>query len=138
MVKKNAVGKNLKDTGERLIAEGNESTLTYGEHISRYLSVEELVKDKVVLDVASGSGYGSYLLAKTAKKVIGADRSLEAVKYSEKKYARKNIEFIQSDAENIEKIENDSVDVVVSFETLEHLQNPHKFIEEVKRELSLC
>ena len=124
----------MKDTGERLIVEGNQQTLTYGEHLSRYMSVVEIVKDKVVLDIASGTGYGAAMLAEGARKVIGVDISEEAVDYSRKHYNAKNIEYICGDAEQI-PVDDNSVDVVVSFETIEHLAEPTKFMQEVKRVL---
>lgn len=124
----------MEDTGERLIVKGNEQTLTYGEHLSRYKSVLSIVKDKVVLDVASGSGYGSQMLASSAKKVTGIDYSAEAIKYSKLNYPAKNLTYKTGDAHNIE-LENESQDVVVSLETIEHLADPAKFVKEVKRVL---
>jgi ubiquinone/menaquinone biosynthesis C-methylase UbiE len=122
----------MKDTGERLIPEGHHQTLTYGEHISRYLSVTDVVKDKVVLDIASGTGYGTQLIAKTAKKVYGVDYSPEAIEYSKQNHSSDNVEFKVGDAHNI-PMDDKSVDVVVSLETIEHLKDPAKFISEVKR-----
>lgn len=122
----------MKDTGERLIAEGHFQTLTYGEHISRYLSVMKLVKGKVVLDIASGSGYGTRLIASEASKVYGIDYNEDAIEYSKQHYGAKNIEFMVGDAHEIPLPDN-SVDVVVSLETIEHLKKPAKFVSEVKR-----
>lgn len=124
----------MKDTGERLIAEGNHQTLTYGEHLARYRAVLGSVKDRVVLDIASGSGYGTNLLASMAKTVTGIDYSEEAIEYSKKLYKAKNLEYIQGNAEDIPLPDN-SVEVVISLETIEHIKNPEKFIKEVKRVL---
>ena len=122
----------MKDTGERLIPEGHTQTLTYGEHLARYLSVMPIIKNKIVLDIASGAGYGTKLISGDAKKVYGIDYSSEAVKYAKEYYGSKNIEYIKGDAQAIPLADN-SVDVIVSFETIEHLKNPKKFIKEVKR-----
>jgi ubiquinone/menaquinone biosynthesis C-methylase UbiE len=119
----------MKDTGERLIPEGHHQTLTYGEHISRYLSVTDVVKDKVVLDIASGTGYGTQLIAKTAKKVYGVDYSPEAIEYSKQNHSSDNVEFKVGDAHNI-PMDDKSVDVVVSLETIEHLKDPAKFLHQ--------
>ncbi len=78
--------KELRDTGERLIPEGNHKTLTYGEHLARYQSVLSSVKGKVVADIASGAGYGTNLLASMAKTITGIDYSEEAIEYSKKLY----------------------------------------------------
>jgi ubiquinone/menaquinone biosynthesis C-methylase UbiE len=124
----------LEDTGERLIVKGNEQTLTYGEHLSRYSSVLRLVKGKVVLDIASGTGYGSQMIAQHAKQVIGVDYSPEAVTYSKKHYSAPNLMYMVGDAHHLD-VADHSVDVVVSFETIEHLADPTKFVKEVKRVL---
>jgi ubiquinone/menaquinone biosynthesis C-methylase UbiE len=122
----------MEDTGERLIPEGHHQTLTYGEHLSRYLTTLEVVKGKVVLDLASGAGYGTHMIAQQAKKVYGIDYSADAVAYAQKHYGAKNIEYKVGDAHEI-PLPDDSVDVVVSLETIEHLQKPAKFVAEVKR-----
>jgi len=124
----------LEDTGERLIPEGHTQTLTYGEHLARYAAALDLVKDKVVLDIASGTGYGSALLAGNAEKVIGVDYSAEAVEYSQKHYPIKNLIFKVGDAQKL-PLEDSTIDIVVSLETIEHLPKPELFIQEVKRVL---
>lgn len=124
----------MEDTGERLIPEGHIQTLTYGEHLSRYSSVVDIVKDRVVLDIASGAGYGTNLIAQHAKQVTGVDYSQDAIEYSKKLYKSKNLNFIQADAQAL-PFEDSSVEVVVSLETIEHLNNPEKFVKEVKRVL---
>lgn len=125
----------LIDTGERLIPEGNTKTLTYGEHISRYLSVLNLVKNKRVLDVAAGTGYGSRLIAGNARSVSGLDYSQSAIEYARKHYPASNLTYTQGDAHSMPYSDNE-FDVVVSFETIEHLSDPQAFINEVKRVLT--
>ncbi len=124
----------MKDTGERMIPEHHQGMLMYGEHLVRYNAVLPIVKDKIVLDVASGTGYGSQLMAKTANQVYGVDVSKEAVEYAQKKFPAPNLEFKQGDATKI-PLEDSSVDVVVSFETIEHLKEYVRFVDEVKRVL---
>lgn len=124
----------MEDTGERLIPEGHTQTLTYGEHLSRYLSVAAVVKGKTVLDIASGAGYGTKLISKSAKKVYGIDYNLDAINYAKEHYAAQNIEYKQGDAQAIPLPDN-SVDIIISFETIEHLPKPKTFIKEVKRVL---
>lgn len=124
----------MQDTGERLIPEGNTKTLTYGEHLARYTSVLESVKGKVVLDIASGAGYGTNLIATSAQSVFGVDYSEDAIKYAKNLYKAKNLKFIQGDAQKL-PLEDNTIDVVVSLETIEHLKNPEAFVKEVKRVL---
>lgn len=125
----------IKDTGERLIPEKHLQSLTYGEHLVRYKAAKELVKNKIVLDIASGAGYGTSFLSNYAKHIYGIDYSSQAIKYSKTLYGKnKNLEFLQGNAENI-PIEDSFLDVVVSLETIEHIPNPEKFVKEVVRVL---
>lgn len=126
--------KTLPDTGERMIPAHHKGGMVYGEHIVRYQAAVDLVKDKIVLDIASGSGYGSALLGTSAKKVIGVDVDGPAVKYATKNYGTKNVSFKVGDGVKI-PLEDHSVEVVVSFETIEHIEKYEVFMDEVKRVL---
>lgn len=126
--------KSIDEQGERMVPSYHKGFLVYGEHIARYESVLPLLKDKVVLDIASGSGYGSYIMADAAKKVMGVDIDKQAVIYAKKNYSRPNIDFREGSGENI-PLEDSSVDIVVTFETIEHIKNYNKFMVEIKRVL---
>ena len=105
----------------------------YKEHKIRYLFAKKFIKGKVVLDIACGNGYGTYLLANSeAKFVYGIDNSRKAIDYAKKNHDQKNISFNLGNAEKI-NLKNNSIDLVVSFETIEHLKYPNKFLNEVKR-----
>lgn len=131
---KNITDKTLPDTGERMIPAHHKGGMVYGEHIVRYQAAIELVRGKVVLDIASGSGYGTALLGETAKEVIGVDVDEPTVQYAAKNYAARNVSFKVGDGIRI-PLDDASVDVVVSFETIEHIDNYRKFMAEVKRVL---
>jgi ubiquinone/menaquinone biosynthesis C-methylase UbiE len=124
----------LDDSGERMIPEYHSGHLLYAEHLIRYQAVKELVRGKVVLDIASGSGYGSALLGETAAQVYGYDASEDAVNYAMKHYGFSNVQFAVADATNIPLPDN-SVDVAVTFETLEHVADYESFIREIRRVL---
>ena len=120
-------------TGERLVP-GKVDLELEVEHMNRYIFARDLVKNKKVLDAACGTGYGTALLAQSAERVFGIDISKEAISYAESNYSAKNVNFAVA---NIEKLpfESDFFDVVVSFETIEHVdtQKQEKFLSEVKR-----
>jgi SAM-dependent methyltransferase len=121
-----------KWTGERLETFViNESMI---EHLHRYAIAMEYVKDKVVLDIACGEGYGSNLLSKNAREVTGIDMDSKTINQASKKYSKNNLKFIQGKVEDIPVAEN-SFDVVVSFETLEHTKEHKKIFQEIKRVL---
>lgn len=125
-------GNAMEWTGERL------TTATAGqveiEHLHRYFLARHLCRGQDVLDVASGEGYGSALLAQTARSVIGVELSEQTVAHATAAYTASNLRFKQGDARTI-PVENGSIDVVVSFETLEHFFEHECFIAEVRRVL---
>ena len=94
------------------------------------------VKEKNVLDIASGEGYGSALLAGVASKVTGVDISAEIVSQANAKYGsdRKNLEYLTGSTDSIPAPDH-SFDVVVSFETIEHHDRHHQMMKEIKRVL---
>ncbi len=129
---------NSKDifTGERFVP-GIEDIKLEMEHYQRYLSVAKLVKDKVVLDAASGEGYGSNILAQSAKKVIGLDIDEGAINRSKETYkSQSNLSYVQGSIAEL-PIEDNSLDVVVSFETIEHVPEElqQMYLKEIKRVL---
>jgi ubiquinone/menaquinone biosynthesis C-methylase UbiE len=117
-----------------MVPEFHEGGLIYAEHVTRYLAAKSIVKGKVVLDIASGSGYGTKMLAEDAKFVYGVDINETAINYSQKRYGGKNIKYLVGDGESI-PLDDDSVDVVITFETIEHIKNYKKFLMEVERVL---
>lgn len=119
-------------TGERL--EFYDFSDVTVEHLHRYAIANELVRDKVVLDIASGEGYGSFILSKYASKVIGVDIDKETVFNAQKKYLSNNLNYILGSADNI-PVDSNSVDVVVSFETIEHHDQHDEMFFEIKRVL---
>lgn len=104
------------------------------EHLHRYAFARDFVKGKDVLDIACGEGYGSFLLADGAKSVIGVDLSNEVVRHARKKYAAPNLKFEQGNCTSI-PIKDCSIDIVVSFETIEHHNHHDAMLAEIKRVL---
>ncbi len=123
----------LPFTGERYTPEtlGNIEL----EHVHRYLQAREISVDKVVLDIASGEGYGSAMLARRARRVIGVDISLEAIQHAGVRYQKNNLEFVVGSCSHI-PLSDSSVDMVVSFETIEHHDQHEQMMQEIKRVLS--
>lgn len=107
---------------------------TVQAHVGRYIFANEFVKNKVVLDAACGSGYGSYMLSKTAKSVYGVDISNNALEMATKMYNAKNIIYSKGDIRKLD-FKNNTFDVVVSFETIEHILQGPEFLRECHRVL---
>ncbi len=105
------------------------------EHWHRYAFAADFAEGKDVLDLACGEGYGSDLLSRQAKSVVGVDVSAEAVEHARQRYGgAPNLRFEPGDCANI-PLPDDSVDLVVSFETLEHVEAQEAMLAEFSRVL---
>lgn len=123
----------LEFTGERFLP-GASGEIWY-EHWHRYHFAANLVRDAEVLDVACGAGYGSALLARYAKRVVGVDISSDTIGHARSTYATlSNVDFQQADCTAL-PFADASFDAVVSFETIEHIEGQEKFLDEVARVL---
>ncbi|SAL13987.1 type 11 methyltransferase [Caballeronia udeis] len=123
----------MEFTGERYVP--TEQGRIRLEHYHRYAMVLDIVSGKDVLDVASGEGYGSALMAGGARSVRGVDISAEAVQHATNTYAhRNNLEYLQGSATAL-SFADASFDVVVSFETIEHLSEQAEMLAEIRRVL---
>lgn len=123
----------IEFTGERFVP--TESGEIRYEHMHRYAWVTRFCQGKSVLDIACGEGYGSALLAACAESVVGVDIAHEAVAHACEKYAAQgNLKFLQGSATAI-PVQTHSVDMVVSFETVEHLSQQSEMLAEIRRVL---
>jgi SAM-dependent methyltransferase len=105
---------------ERLVPEeAVEASLQ--EHLARYRFARERVRGRV-LDVACGTGYGTSML-----DAVGVDLSLEALRYARRHPAR----YVAADAGRLPF--GRAFDAVVSFETIEHVPDPARFVAECAR-----
>ncbi len=123
----------IEFTGERLIP-GQVDADLWNEHLSRYLFAARLSRNKRVLDVGCGVGYGTAELAGSARSVIGLDISREALQYARAHFSRPNTTFLQATASAF-PLPDHSLNLVVSFELIEHLEDWPAFLSEVRRVL---
>ena len=123
----------MEFTGERYMPEVG-GGIRY-EHLHRYAMSLQHVEDKHVLDLASGEGYGSYHLSRVAASVVGVDIDEEAVSHAQQRYAEQpNLSYRVGHCAQI-PLDDRSVDVVVSFETIEHHDQHEMMMCEIKRVL---
>ena len=119
-------------TGERL------ETYIYSrdtiDHLHRYAIANTYIRGKIVLDIACGSGYGSYLMSDKAALIYGVDIDSNIVANAKVKYNKPNIKFKVGSTDNI-PLDDSCVDVVVSFETIEHHDEHERMMLEIKRVL---
>ena len=106
---------------------------TFWEHVARYRFARGFARGRRVLDVACGEGYGSAALARAgASSVVGVDASPEAADHARRKYG---VDARIGDAHAI-PLPDRSVDLVVSFETIEHVERPADFVLDCARVLA--
>lgn len=137
----NATGKPLEMTdhselpwtGERLVPSHHGDTAI--EHLHRYAFAKEHVGGKTVLDLACGEGYGANLLAGVAAQVIGVDVAADVIDHANRKYGNSSRLSFRVGSCTAVPLDDESVDVVVSFETLEHVDDQEQMLREIRRVL---
>ena len=121
--------------GEQLIPNKPIPYFILQSSINRYVWATQFAPGKVILDAGCGSGYGAnYLLNWGAQRVIGGDVSAEAIEYATKHYQKDGLDFRLLDVQNL-PFSDRYFDVIVSFETIEHLPRIDDFLSECRRVL---
>lgn len=124
----------LEFTGERVIP-GVTPDRIVRDHVERYRFAARFVRGARVLDVACGTGYGSEILGRGgAAYVVGVDISSESAVYAATHYTASGVFFAVGDAMRL-GFKHAAFEVVVSFETLEHVPSADAFLDEVARVL---
>lgn len=122
----------LEWTGERFVpTEGGPEI--YYEHAHRYLLAREILAGQVVVDLASGEGYGSAWLADVARVVIGVEIDDTTISHARARYAsRANLRFARGDIQAV-PLADACADAIVCFEAIEHVPEPRRVVEEAAR-----
>lgn len=119
------------DFGEQTPYNAVEATI----HLNRYSMVKSLCEGKRILDAACGEGYGSYFMKKWgAKEVFGLDIDADTVKKADHIWGSSEIKFQCHTVEEL-PFPDYYFDMIVSFETIEHVEHPEKFLQEIHRVL---
>jgi len=124
----------MEYTGERYLPSEKNVQASY-EHYHRYAFALPFAKGKLVLDLASGEGYGANLLASVASEVVGVDIATDAVLHASGQYIRSNLEFLQGSIHDIQ-IRGRKFDLITCFEAIEHVKNQEKVLDNAARLLS--
>ena len=125
----------LEFTGERFTPECVREI--WYEHWHRYAFAQALASGRRVLDAACGEGYGSAHLAARAQSVLGVDISQDAVAHARSRYTTAaNLRFETGDCTALDALPDASFDLIVSFETLEHVAAQERMLDGFARLLA--
>lgn len=105
-------------------------------HLVRYSLAAEWVRPgDAVLDCACGLGYGSAVLAARSPGglFLGVDIDPVSVAYAKDNFDGWGVNYFAASATRLDPIADHSIDTLVSFETLEHLEDYSTFLEEAAR-----
>ncbi|HEX6180903.1 MAG TPA: class I SAM-dependent methyltransferase [Chitinophagaceae bacterium] len=121
-----------QDTMERIVPDEVKeddaaARLSLKLHLERYQFACAHLTPGMVLDIACGTGYGTWLMATHSRNFcVGVDISPEAIQYANERYAHKDTVFVCDD---IMKYTNDELFMnIVSLETIEHVKDPEEVI----------
>jgi len=123
----------LKATGERLVPDEQREELVYAEHLARYRFASQFAAGLRVLDAGCGEGYGTALLhGAGASRAVGVDVDEATVNHARERYG---LEFVEADIGAL-PFDDDSFDLVVCFETIEHVADGSRALSELRRVLA--
>lgn len=104
-------------------------------HMKAYDVAAEMSNGKVVLDYGCNNGYGTALMSDVSKKVIGVDVSRHAIESAHERYGKiANTEFYLLQ-DRVLPLDDNTVDMVVSFQVVEHIENTTPYFDEIRRVL---
>ena len=86
------------DWSERIVPDETEKGIT-SIHLKRYDFARPRCRNRSVLDVGSGAGYGSHYVSEDAGKVVAIDSDIEAIQYAHKRYIRDRLDYLAAAAD---------------------------------------
>lgn len=121
------------DASERVVV-GETPEPILAEHVARYRFAAGLALENSLLDLACGTGYGSEILAGSGTKVIGVDRSTNALATAFSRHRHPSVRYVRAIGELL-PFADASFAAVVCLETLEHVTEPRQLLGEIARVL---
>jgi ubiquinone/menaquinone biosynthesis C-methylase UbiE len=122
----------ILQTAERSSHLDPSENVMFQRHLIAYKEAAKIISG-TVLEVGSGEGYGLMELAPITAKYIAIDKYDPHI--SDELKGENNITFIQAEVPPLKGIDNDSIDFVVTFQVIEHIENDELFLQEIKRVL---
>lgn len=123
----------LDNGGERYVPELHRGGLIEVEHETRYTWAATLAGGREVLDAGCGVGWGTgRLLEAGATRAVGLD--IDSAAIDSAALRAPEAEFVRGDLMEL-PFEAASFDLVVSFEAIEHVTDPQRALDEMRRVL---
>lgn len=113
--------------------ESRDSYLMYLRHLAAYRFAQSMAEGRWVLDLGCGAGYGSIIIAHTAKEVVALDVAPESLPAAEPDAA--TIGFVAGDSLQL-PLRDKVFDLVVSFQVIEHIWDETRYLDEIERVLT--
>lgn len=128
----------ISKTRERMYDENfksREDYLIFLRHMFEYeFAKNNIKKNSFVLDIGCGGGYGTHLLSKHAKNIVGLDIDKDTISKISNRYSSENCFFKLFDGTTI-PYNDETFEVIVSFHVIEHIYDDLNFISEIHRVL---
>lgn len=111
--------------------------LVYCMHVATYDFARAFVRDAEVLDFGCGTGYGAKILSAHADSIVGVDISGEAIAEARTPPVPDNVTFEVMAPIEQEPLphDDDTFDVVLSFQVIEHVPDVDVYLREIRRVL---
>ena len=124
-------------TGERCVPWADDIQVIY-EHYHRYALAARYTSGRRVLDLASGEGYGSALMAAGASEVVGVDIDEATVEHARTRYGGvPNLRFTTGSMTDTRLLADaGEFDVITCFEALEHVVEQDRLMSLVRDRLA--
>jgi SAM-dependent methyltransferase len=103
-------------------------------HLRAYEEAAALSAAKFVLDLGCNNGYGTAVISRGCARVAGLDVSPKAIEAAKQRFGDLGIDFRLFDGGRI-PFEDASIDVVASFEVIEHIDDTTPYLAEIRRVL---
>jgi ubiquinone/menaquinone biosynthesis C-methylase UbiE len=129
---------NLSNEGKKTYAEWQyEKGIDTIKFYLKYTNIDEMFKDKTVLDIGCGAGGKTIFYAsKGVNKIVGVEvlgkYKQEAENLAKKFGVEDKFEFVCADAANT-PFSDESFDTIIMNDAMEHVDEPEKVIEECYR-----
>lgn len=125
-------------TGERTVPDVGHENYWFRRHEVAYRWAVPLVAGRVVLDVGCGEGYGTALLARSARRTVGLDYDAPTIAHAAARYRQPPVvgqpAFVRANLAAL-PVASSSIDLVVTLQVIEHVWDHRGFLAECRRVL---